>query len=297
MAPGAWDNAPVLDPKIKREDGFFASKDGTRLYWQSYNAPEPRAHVALIHGFLDHSGRYDTVYEALTAQGMSVHGFDYRGHGQAAGKRGHCESFSQYVDDMEAHMDRVRANAGGRPVFVFAHSHGALITTLWGLAGKATGVQAVVLSAPWFRLKFPPPMFKLILAKTVGRLLPSMAVPLELDNALVSRDPDVQARTAADPLYGHATTPRWNEERGKAQAEAMRRATEWVLPTLFFVGADDQVAHPDAVREFYEHATSKDKELKVYPSMVHECFNDIGREAVLADVGAWLNNRVRQHST
>ena len=57
----------MIDPKVKKEDGFFASKDGTRLYWQSYHAPEPRAHVALIHGFLDHSGRYDNVYEALTA--------------------------------------------------------------------------------------------------------------------------------------------------------------------------------------------------------------------------------------
>ncbi len=43
--------------------------------------------------------------------------------------------------------------------------------------------------------------------------------------------------------------------------------------------------------EFFDAASSKDKTLKLYDGHVHDLLNDTGREAVLADIVAWLDQR------
>src|SRR6266566_1638425 len=99
----------------RHDEGFFTAKDNSRLFWV-YDLPEesvqPKAHVALVHGYGDHCGRYSKTIEALVKQGYAVHAIDYRGHGQADGRRGHCDAFDQFVDDVELFWNRVSEKAG-----------------------------------------------------------------------------------------------------------------------------------------------------------------------------------------
>ena len=50
-------------------------------------------------------------FDALVADGFAVHGFDYRGHGRADGRRGFCDKWPDYLDDMAAFWERVRKAA------------------------------------------------------------------------------------------------------------------------------------------------------------------------------------------
>jgi alpha-beta hydrolase superfamily lysophospholipase len=43
---------------------------------------------------------------------------------------------------------------------------------------------------------------------------------------------------------------------------------------------------------FYDTAGSKDKTLKLYEGHVHDLLNDLGREAVMADIKAWIEARL-----
>lgn len=116
----------------RHDEGFFNGRDGTRLFWKS-SLPdtEPRAHVAVVHGYGDHFGRYTSVADALLADGFAVHGFDYRGHGRADGRRGYAEAWAHFVDDLEAFWARVRRDAGGKKTFLLGHSHGGLMAVKW----------------------------------------------------------------------------------------------------------------------------------------------------------------------
>ncbi len=71
------------------------------------------------------------------------------------------------------------------------------------------------------------------------------------------------------------------------------RAGEIHAPTLMIVGGQDSVVNPSAARELFDRLGSEDKTLLLYPKMLHEPFNEIGREQVFDDVVRWLEPRLR----
>ena len=274
----------------RHDEGFFNGRDGTRLFWKS-SLPdgEPRAHVAVVHGYGDHFGRYGYVADALLADGFAVHGFDYRGHGRADGRRGYCEAWPHFVDDLEAFWARVRKDAGGKKTFMLAHSHGGLMAVKWMGERKVEGLSGVVLSAPYLKLAITPPAMKLLAARAVGRLVPWLPLKTELTVESLSRDPEVQRITREDPLYLTVVTPRWFLESTRAQAEAMLLAPKIQAPLFVLCGAEDGVAAPAAARVFFEAAGAADKKFKEYPGMRHEPLNEVGRAEVFRDISGWIS--------
>lgn len=97
---------------MKKDEGYFSSKDNTRLYWQSIAPEAPKAWVAVVHGYGDHSGRYRVPMESLAKAGFASMALDYRGHGKADGKRGDALHWSDYLDDLDVFWARVRRGSG-----------------------------------------------------------------------------------------------------------------------------------------------------------------------------------------
>ncbi len=276
--------------EAKREEGFVHSKDNLRLYWQRYTPPSPRATVAVIHGGGDHSGRYPALTAALVRAGFQAALLDFRGHGQSDGRRFHIDAFGDYLGDMDAFMEHVRAGAGGKKVLVVAHSQGALIAAAWAL-GRERGVAGFVLSSPWFRLKFKPPPLKVLGARLVGTVIPWLPISTGLRYQDLTSDEEMQRWTEADPLYGRAATPRWFLETQRAQRELLRGAGAFAHPLLVLIGGADPIADPDAGRAFFGAASSKDKGLKLYEGLRHEIFNERERDRPIGDTVAWLTTR------
>ena len=75
--------------------------DGTPLLIRSWPSTTAWAHVLLVHGFGEHSGRYEHVGERFAAAGLDVHAYDHRGTGQSGGHRGHVDRWTQLHDDLE----------------------------------------------------------------------------------------------------------------------------------------------------------------------------------------------------
>ena len=142
--------------EARREEGALRARDGLDLFWQRYRPEAPRATVAVLHGGGDHSGRYPGLTAALVRAGMEVALLDFRGHGRSGGARWHVMRFEEYLEDLEVFLERVRADAAGRRLFLVGHSQGGLIAARWGL-DPMRPVAGVVLSSPWLRLAFEPP--------------------------------------------------------------------------------------------------------------------------------------------
>ncbi|MCB9475445.1 MAG: alpha/beta hydrolase [Deltaproteobacteria bacterium] len=45
-------------------------------------------------------------------------------------------------------------------------------------------------------------------------------------------------------------------------------------------------------KEFFDAISSEDKTLKIYDGYFHETLNELGKEAVLDDVMAWINAHI-----
>jgi alpha-beta hydrolase superfamily lysophospholipase len=273
------------------DEGYFSARDGLRLYWQT-RRPEglARAHVAVLHGYAEHLGRYGELTSALNAAGFTAHLLDLRGHGHSGGKRAYVDAFGEYLSDLELFLARVRAAAVSAPVFLIAHSNGGLIAARY-LLDKPDEVRGTVFSSPYFRLKLSVSPLKLLAGKVASRMAPALPMKTDLKPEDLTRDPAIQKATREDPLYQQIATPRWFTESSAAQETVLRRATEFVAPFFCAVGGADPVADPAAAREFFDHATSKDKQFNRYDGLVHEIFHEPERDRVFKDVIAWLDAR------
>lgn len=273
------------------DEGYFSARDSLRLYWQT-RRPEraARAHVAVLHGYAEHLGRYGELTAALNAAGYTAHLLDVRGHGHSGGKRAYVEVFGEYLSDLELFLARARDAAQGAPLFLVAHSNGALIAARY-LLDKPDEVRGVVFSAPYFRLKLSVSPLKRLAGRLASRVAPALPMKNDLKPEDLTRDPKIQQATREDPLYQRIATPRWFSESNLAQEAVLRRATEFVTPFFCAVGGADPVADPAAAREFFDHATSKDKQFRKYDALVHEIFHEPERETVFRDVIAWLDAR------
>jgi alpha-beta hydrolase superfamily lysophospholipase len=276
----------------RRDEGFFASRDGTRLFWRSeIGDSEPRAWIGVIHGYGDHSGRYLGPIEAFVKQGFGVLAFDYRGHGKADGARADVGQWADYLDDLKAFFARLVDAAKGKPVFLVAHSHGALMATHF-MAVAPPELKGAVLSAPFYALAFEPPALKLLGAKLIKGLLPGLKIGNELKPEGLSRDPAWQAETKNDPLYLHTTTPRWFFECQAAQRRLAGLGSRLTLPVLMMAGTADPIASMPAAKAFFETIGSRDKTYKEYGDYRHEVMMEIGREQVWSDISSWISSHL-----
>jgi alpha-beta hydrolase superfamily lysophospholipase len=281
------------EAEARHEEGFLNSADHLRLYWQRYTPERAKATVLVLHGAGDHCGRYPALTSALVKAGFQVALLDFRGHGQSDGRRWYVDSFTDYLHDVDAFAAKLSQDGtAGETLFAVGHSQGGLIASHWAIRNAAL-LTGLVLSSPWFRLAKPPPAAKVLAGKVVGRLVPWLPIDAGLDVAQLTTDPELQRWTDRDPLYGHKATPRWFDEAGRAQLEALRRAPELRTPLLVLVGGADPIADARAERSFFDAASSTDKKLVVYEGFRHELFNESQREQPIGEAVAWLSARVR----
>lgn len=274
---------------MKYEQEHLAAHDGTRLFLRAAAVTgKVKAHAVLTHGRGEYSGRYGHVAEALAERGLRLWIYDLRGHGRSGGRRGDVPTYDALLDDLDVVVQRARDP--GAPLFLLGHSLGGQITLNY-LLKRQPECRGAVIGAPYLRLAFKPKRWRRALARAALWLYPSFTQPTPLLWSRLSRD---QAHLASFPdleLMHHLISARMYEAVRRGAIDALAGAPKLRVPLLLIHGADDAVTSVEATREFYEHAGSTDKTLRIYPDMLHEPHNEIGRERVIADVIHWIEER------
>jgi acylglycerol lipase len=263
----------------------LSAADGTDIlirHWPASEAAGSWASVLLVHGLGEHSGRYEHVGDRMAAAGLDVHAYDHRGNGGSGGRRGHVDRWSEYHDDLEERLLAVRAAAHGNPVVVYGHSMGGLIV-LGYLLSERPDPDLVVLSSPG--LDSTLATWKKRLAPTLGRIVPTLAVPNDIDGATLSRDPSVAEKVGADPLAAKASTARFGAEALAEQARVRRDYAGLTLPTLVLHGLDDGLV-PERASEIL--GTLPNVERRTYPGLRHELHNEPEGPAIVDEIIAWI---------
>ncbi|NIJ38155.1 lysophospholipase [Sphingopyxis panaciterrae] len=252
----------------------------------------PRAIMLLAHGYAEHAGRYGHVAKRLTDAGYAVYAIDHWGHGRSDGIPGFVPRFSVFTDGMAELLALVEVNHPGAPRLLLGHSMGGLIGTLF-LIERQQAFVAAALSGPAIVPGAPPSRFTIWISRFLSRFFPRLGV-LALDANGVSRDPAVVAAYLADPLvYTGKVGARLGKEFMDAMAAAQAGAPKIALPILLQHGEGDSLASVEGSQYLFDHVSSADKLLKIYPGLFHEIYNEPEQGAVLGDLVGWFDAHVK----
>lgn len=273
------------------KEGLLTTPDGTRLYSRIYESEKAQGDILIVHGFGEHSGRYEALIAHLLREGYSITTYDQRGHGKSTGLYGHVNRFSQYEEDLDFMVSTVRALNPSKKLFLIGHSMGGLVVLQY-LSNRGEAVTGAVLSAPLAAIASKVPAHKLLLAKVGATLFPRLRMANEINPAVLSRDAGVGRAYAADPLVGKVVSTRWFAEAVKAMDELQRKASQITIPVLVMHGTEDKLASVLATERVFASLGSTDKRLKIYEGYFHELFNEPEKQEIYERVTDWLELRV-----
>ncbi|MGO9115590.1 MAG: lysophospholipase [Thermoguttaceae bacterium] len=271
---------------------FFPTRDGLRLFERRWRpSGNPRAEVMLVHGIIEHGGRYAPTAEILARRGYAVSAMDLRGHGKSDGPRCWIRSFDEYIDDLDGFFVRTVGRAEGKPVFVLGHSLGGLIAVLWCIRCQRKP-DGLILSGPALQVRQQLFPWLRHLASVGSVLFPRLRL-LRMGGRNISRDPAIVTQFHDDPLVFHGRFPtRTGAEILRAGGLARAQLEQVRASLLILHGSADRVAAVEASQELIQRAEATDKTLRLYPGLYHEVLNEPEKEQVLADLIQWIDQRV-----
>lgn len=231
--------------------------------------------LALVHGLGEHSGRYDSVVEALTSAGYAVFAFDNQGHGRSEGQRGHIDCWQNYRDNIESFLQLVRQQEPTAPLFLMGHSLGGLIVLDYVLRSAQSAsfaslkVRGIIVSAPPMQpVGNATHTARVAIARLLSGVLPRFTLKMGLDQGSLSRDGRVEVLAQQDPLVHPYVTLRWGSETIKAIDWVKAHIQSLSLPILLLHGGADPIIDPAGSRAIFEQITSTEKRLRIYPGAI-----------------------------
>ncbi len=275
---------------MRHAEHSWSTFDGIRVYaqWWAPDGP-PRAAIALVHGLGEHSGRYPRLVELLPAAGFAVSAFDERGHGKTGGPRVHAPSYEALMKDIDRHVEKTRELFPGMPLFIYGHSHGGA-QVLYYVLDRKPAVAGTVASSPATGSGVPQPAFKVVVARLLSRVAPTMKIPLGSPMEGISSDAAWVEASRADALMQEGLSVRLGSE--------MLKAGQWILshgsfptPLLIMQGTDDLHVSPALNVEFAKRLPG-DVTLKVWEGMRHELHNEVIKDEVIAFALRWLEKHL-----
>ncbi len=275
-----------------RSERTFNGVGGVRIVYDVWTPDiAPRAVVVLSHGFGEHARRYDHVAQRFGRDGLVTYALDHRGHGRSGGKRVLVKNISEYTGDFDTLVGIATKEHPGLKRIVLGHSMGGGIVFAYGVE-RPDAYDLMVLSGPAVAAQAAVSPLLVLAAKTLGAVAPGLPVQ-QLDATAVSRDPAVVDAYNSDPLVYHGKVPAGIARALVVVGETMpQRAAALTAPLLVVHGSEDRLIDVDGSRQLVEAVGSSDVELKIYPGLYHEVFNEPERNQVLDDVVSWINARL-----
>lgn len=263
--------------------------EGERLFSMWWPASQPRGTLVWVHGYAEHSGRYEKVVQFLLEKGWNSLLWDLRGHGRSTGKRGFVTEVEEYLYDLTAVWTHWKSRVKA-PVVLFGHSLGGLLALRYRqLYSEIWEPTATLISAPLIQLRLEVPAWKRSLGQVAARLFPTLTLPSGLEPAQLTHDPEEARAYAQDPLVFKTVTAGWFAAVERAQIALWRDLPRLVRGKyLFLLPEADPICDTSTARKFYEQLPAPEKQLRLYPDSYHEPLHETCRTQVYQDIAAYL---------
>src|SRR5262249_3006374 len=204
----------------------------------------------------DYSAHYTALAERLVSHGYAVYAFDLRGHGRSRGDRAYVNDFDEYLDDLDVFLDRVKKREPNRPLFLFGHSMGGAIVTLYTITHKPE-LKGLLLSGAALKVGSDISSFLVGVTKIIAAIGPDLPV-MELEDEAFARDPAVVREMSADPFILHIKGPAQTAAEVLRAIERIQASMESLtVPVLILHGEADRLTNPEGSKELNQRAGSK----------------------------------------
>jgi alpha-beta hydrolase superfamily lysophospholipase len=272
------------------KEASFNGVGGLKIATKSWEAAgSPRAIMVLVHGFNAHSGYMEWPGEQFAAKGFAAYSLDLRGRGNSEGERFYVDKFQDYLDDVHTLVSQAKAEHPGLPVYMLGHSAGGVIATSY-VFDHQDEIAGLICESFAFDVGLPHLVSLAI--QGVSHIAPHVHL-FSLNNADFSRDQAHVDRMNNDPLIAKESQPAETaSEMLKAAERLKENMPSFRVPVFIIHGTEDKATRPAGSQYFYDHAGSTDKTLKLYEGHYHDLLADHGKEQVLTDIQAWLDERV-----
>ena len=298
---------------MKKIHGEYEGMTGKmNLYYHSDIPEKASAIVLVIHGMMEHSGRYDHIKGRLLELNMGYAAIDLPGHGRNVGEGERpgnwLESgFDILIDEIGSLINEIK-DAYGIPVILFGHSMGSFIA-LGTICRYGDSLKACILSGT--NDSQSPLLVKtgLVISSAIIRFMgPDHRSPL-LYNLIfgsynkrikhvrtkfdwLSGRNDIVDEYVRDPLCGFiSSTLLYKDMAGwlmHLYDEEKLKEIPGSLPVYIFSGGSDPVGDygkgPAGLRERLVRHGLTDVRLKIYEGNRHECLNEANSDEVIGNV-------------
>jgi lysophospholipase len=134
------------------------------------------------------------------------------------------------------------------------------------------------------------------LTYAIGRLMsfvfPTTRFQSKVPPEHTTRNPDVLAKRASDPLLRRSVTASWFFQMKQALRDADEHAASIVVPMLAMQAGGDLIVDPLAVEPWLEKTGSADRTLKILDEHYHELLNEEDWRETLNELLNWLESRI-----
>lgn len=276
---------------IERLEGHFWGYQDAELFYQLWKPQESRGTFVITHGIAEYSECYDELATRLADDGWLVFGWDLRGHGKSEGKRGYVNRFQDYCEDLDSAIKFIKAdvNPKGKPLVLFGHSMGGLITLKTMLQNSPQGIAAVALSSPALGLSLQVPKLKEQAARLLADWLPKVTLYNEIRYDHLTRDDAKIQQYKTDPMRHDKISPRLFLGMVEAMQEVHKLAPELHVPLIMQLSGREKVVSTKDSEIFFEALTTKVKQIYIYTESLHEIFNDLDKEDAIRDLKGFLS--------
>lgn len=269
-------------------EGTFKGIRDLDIYYQGWLPEgEVKAVLFLVHGLGEYCGRYTNVVDYFVPLGYAIYGLDHIGHGKSGGEREMVKRLEDFNETLVTYYQMVTGWQPGKPVFIYGHSMGGLITSVHLLDHQAD-FKGAIISAP--AVMVPPNItpVTVILGNILSKLAPKMGM-IGLDTNYLSHDRAVVDAYNADPLVFHGKTPaRLAAEMLRGMMRVTTEGKKISLPLFILQGSEDKIVDPAGAQMLYNLVSSQDKTLKLYPGLYHEVHNEPQRDVMFKNLEDWL---------
>jgi acylglycerol lipase len=251
-----------------------------------------QAGVIIVHGIAEHSARYRHVTAALSDRNIASFVYDQRGHGEYPGTRTHVADFADFASDLQKIGANAQARFPGLPVFAWGHSMGSIIVTLAAIRGAAWSRGFITTGCA---LDAMPKLEGVAGAalRLLAALAPRLRISLGIDATALTQVLEEQQKHMADPLVPRTASLRLFYGFADACRTIYLNAAKITAPWLAVHGGGDKVCPVSGSRALVAALGSPDKQIVVYPSLLHEVHNeDVDARSALFDLmSRWMLER------
>ena len=302
------------------DQNYFKSSTGAELnLYSAVPVGSIRGVIQIIHGMVEHAGRYNRFAEKCLENGFAVFAHDLRGHGKTKaedaplGCFGTSNGLSLVLEDQNCIIELAKQKFPGAPIICFGHSLGAIIalnytfmhpTKVSGLACwnrpesklLAKLSQGILHTEKLFRGSAHPSLvaWKLSYGAWNSQFKPNRTVA-----DLISQDNAEVDKYVADPLCGFdVSISMWLDVlKGAFKSGNINYLTRLPksLPIHTLCGSDDPCTNYGKDSRSFEKkllkAGIKDFSCEILDDTRHESLNEWNREQTTERFFTWLRKR------